>query len=82
MEFEELRVLVVDSLNLENGDSLTQNSMLLGHVPEFDSMAVVTVIGALEDHFGFIIEDDEISADTFATMGTLYEFARAKSAAA
>ena len=39
-----------------------------------DSMAVVSVIGALEEQFGIVVEDDEISAETFETVGTLCEF--------
>jgi len=32
-------------------------------------MAVVHVLAAIEDHFGVAIADDEVSADTFATLG-------------
>ena len=31
---------------------MTENTPLLGAVPELDSMAVVGVIGAIEEHFG------------------------------
>ena len=41
-------------------------------------MAVVTVITALEDQFGFVVEDDEISAETFATFGSLVQFVESK----
>jgi hypothetical protein len=44
---------------------------LLGSLPELDSMAVVTLIGALEEHFGIMVDDDDISASTFATLGSL-----------
>ncbi len=54
---------------------------LLGSMPELDSMAVVAVITALEDHFGFEVDDDEISADTFATVGTLAAFVEEKTKA-
>ena len=51
---------------------------LLGSLPELDSMAFVTVITALEDQFGFVVEDDEISAETFATFGSLVQFVESK----
>jgi acyl carrier protein len=51
---------------------------LLGHVPELDSMAVVGVLTAIEDEMGITIGDDEISADAFATFGSLLEFVQAK----
>lgn len=51
---------------------------LLGGVPELDSMAVVTIIGMLEDRFGLTVADDEIDGDTFATLGSLVRFVATK----
>lgn len=53
-------------------------SSLLGTVPELDSMAVVGIITALEERFGFTVDDDEIDASTFATVGTLVAFVDGK----
>lgn len=47
---------------------------LLGSIPELDSMAVVGILAAIEDTAGIAIPDDEVSADVFATFGTLSEF--------
>jgi len=54
---------------------------LLGHIPELDSMAVVTLITTLEEQFGIMVDDDEVSAETFETLGSLVEFVDAKLAA-
>jgi len=54
---------------------------LLGSLPELDSMAVATLITSLEEHFGIVIEDDEIDGSMFATIGTLVEFVKTKLAA-
>lgn len=54
---------------------------LLGAIPELDSMAVVTLITTLEERFGIAIDDDEISGDTFATVGSLNALVDAKLAA-
>lgn len=51
---------------------------LLGSVPELDSMAVATLIASIEDHFGFMVDDDEIDGSTFATIGSLVDFVQAK----
>ena len=51
---------------------------LLGAIPELDSMAVVTLIGTLEERFGIVVDDDEISGDTFATVGSLVAFVDGK----
>jgi len=57
------------------------DTQLLGSVPELDSMAVATLITALEEHFGFVVDDDEIDGATFATIGSLVDFVRGKQAA-
>ncbi len=54
------------------------NTPLLGAIPEFDSMAVISVITALEDRFGIVIEDDEIDASVFETLGSLVAFLERK----
>ena len=72
---EEVKNLLIDVLNLgPAGQALTADSPLLGSLPELDSMAVVTLIGALEEHFGITVDDDDISASTFATLGSLAGF--------
>lgn len=77
-----VRKILRDTLNLgERADKLTTDSPLLGGLPEFDSMAVVTVVTMIEDELGVTIEDDELSAEVFATVGTLAEFVAQKQAA-
>uniref|UniRef100_Q47DB3 Carrier domain-containing protein n=1 Tax=Dechloromonas aromatica (strain RCB) TaxID=159087 RepID=Q47DB3_DECAR len=56
----------------------TSDTPLLGAIPELDSMAVVALITALEERFGFAIEDDEIEGSSFATLGSLVEFVESK----
>ncbi len=71
----------LDTVKLILGDSLgvatshlEAESLLLGSLPELDSMAVIGVIAALEDHFGIAVEDGDISAARFATVGSLTQF--------
>lgn len=47
---------------------------LLGAVPELDSIAVLNLISALEEHFGITVADDEVGASTFETVGSLTSF--------
>ncbi|MDT8383065.1 MAG: acyl carrier protein [Gammaproteobacteria bacterium] len=76
---EDVRAILKDSLQLaERAASLHEDSGLLGELPELDSMAVVTIITALEDRYGFVVEDDEISAETFETLGSLARFVENK----
>jgi len=51
---------------------------LLGAVPELDSIAVVNLITAIEEHFGIAVADDEIGASTFESLGSLTEFVERK----
>ena len=76
---EEVKNILSDTLSLgERKGSLKEDSILLGSLPELDSMAVVNVITALEEHFGITVDDDEISASTFETLGSLSHFVEQK----
>ena len=76
---EEVNQIVAEVLQLgEQINDFERDSGLLGSVPEFDSMAVVSVIAALEENFDFMVDDDEISADIFETMGALLDFVNQK----
>jgi acyl carrier protein len=79
MYLDEVKQIVIDVLALgPAGKALDEHSALLGSIPELDSMAVVQLIGALEEQFGFTVDDDEISAETFATLGSLTAFVKHK----
>lgn len=81
MYLEEVRTIVADVLGLGTAAlALDANAPLLGSIPELDSMAVVSLITALEDHFGITIEDDDIGASTFETLGSLSAFVAQKRA--
>jgi len=58
--------------------SFSDDTPLMGALPEFDSMVVVSLITTLEERFGIAVDDDEISGDTFATVGSLTDFVAAK----
>lgn len=64
--------IIKDTLNLSDSSvELTADSELLGGIPEFDSIAVVSLVTALEDEFGCTFDDDELTAETFATVQSL-----------
>ena len=75
----EIKKILADTLELGNRiDAIELDTILLGNIPELDSVAVVTIILALEKNFSIAITDDEISAKTFATLGTLVDFVEQK----
>lgn len=75
----ELKSILGEILGLgERAARMDGRTQLLGSLPELDSMAVVSVITTIEERFGIVIGDDEISAETFGTFGSLREFVEAK----
>lgn len=75
----DVKKILIDALNLgEYGEELNADTILLGSLAELDSMAVVSVIARLEEHYGFTIEDDEITGKIFETLGTLSSFVDSK----
>ena len=75
----DVRSVVVTTLEIEDrADQLTAATPLLGGLPELDSMAVVELVVALEQRFGVVIGDDEITGDVFETLGSLAAFIDAK----
>ncbi len=79
MTENQVKQILIDTLSLSGASAdLTPSSRLLGAIPELDSMAVVSLITALEEQFGFSVHDDEISSDNFETLGSLVEFVKGK----
>ncbi|HEV2608921.1 MAG TPA: acyl carrier protein [Noviherbaspirillum sp.] len=79
---EEVKTILAEVLALgERKNTLGEDSALMGGIPEFDSMAVISVLASLEEHFGISVDDDEINAATFETVGSLVSFVEQKMAA-
>ena len=79
MYVDQIKTLLTDTLNLgDAGAAMNADTPLLGALPELDSMAVVHLIAALEDQFGITIDDDDIGASTFETVGSLAAFVEAR----
>lgn len=75
----ELRSLIDSTLALGGRlAGMSGDEPLLGAVAELDSVGVVAILTALEDRYGLAVEDDEISADTFATLDSLAAYVASK----
>lgn len=71
--------LLDDVLSLNGrAQTFTRDTPLLGALPELDSMAVVSLITAMEEQLGIVVDDDDIDGDTFATVGSLTDFVVAR----
>ena len=73
-----LRALLTDTLGLPASRiaKFTEATLLFGALPEFDSMAVATLLTGIEERFAILIEDEDVEAEDFATFGTLLAFVR------
>lgn len=76
----QVTMLVRNALGLDPQIPLDRASQLLGAMPEVDSMALVSILTALEQHFEIHIDDDEVDATLFASVGSLVDFVAVKTA--
>ena len=68
---------VESALGLQ-GSGMHSETVLLGNLPEFDSQSVITVLTALEEEFDIIVEDEEVDATLFESVGSLAKFVTQK----
>lgn len=62
-------------------DEFSADTLLLGNFPEFDSMAMVSILMELEEQFGVSISEDELTGDAFESVQTLLDFVEIQQAA-
>jgi acyl carrier protein len=75
----EVQKLLVRVLGLQGRTaSFDEATPLLGSIPELDSMAVTSVLTAIEERFGVTIDDEDVDGSTFATFGSLVQFVAGK----
>jgi acyl carrier protein len=77
---ETVRALLVDVLGLAKSRvaKFDDETELFGALPEFDSMAVATLLTEMEERLGILIEDDDVEAEDLMTFGRLMSFAKRK----
>jgi acyl carrier protein len=79
VDIDAVKPVVVETLGVEDrADSLGAATPLLGSMPELDSMAVIELVVALERRFDITVDDEDITAETFETLGSLAAFVEAK----
>ena len=67
--------VLVEVLGIEDrADSLQESTPLFGSLPELDSLAVLELITALEERYGFEVDDADFTGEIFETVGTLAAF--------
>jgi acyl carrier protein len=75
----EVKAVLVETLGVEDrAASIDAATPLLGSLPELDSMAVLELVAALEQHFGISVDDDDVTAEVFETLASLTAFVTGK----
>ena len=70
--YSEVQTVLGEALSLgSRAYELKPDSPLLGALPELDSQAVLAVLMGLEEHFGIVIDDDDVDAEAFETLESL-----------
>lgn len=70
---EEVAKVLASTLGVDPS-GLDAATPLFGSLPELDSMAVVELIVALEQHFSMDVDEDDVTAEVFETVGSLAAF--------
>ena len=72
-----VRALLVDVLGLDPSRvaAFNDETELFGALPEFDSMAVATLLTEMEERLGILIEDEDVEAEDLMTFGRLVSLA-------
>ncbi len=73
----ELRALLAEVLGLPKQciAAFVADTELFGALPEFDSMAVATLLTEMEERLGILIEDEDVEAEDLMTFGRLLSLA-------
>jgi acyl carrier protein len=67
--------ILVEVLGIKDRvSSLNESTPLFGSLPELDSLAVLELITALEERYGFEVNDADFTGEIFETVGTLAAF--------
>jgi acyl carrier protein len=74
---ETVRSLLVDVLGLARSRvaKFDDETELFGALPEFDSMAVATLLTEMEERLGILIEDEDVEAEDLMSFGRLLSLA-------
>ena len=77
---ERIKAILVRELEIETSvvDGVDANTPLLGRGIGLDSMETLTLVTGIEQEFGVQVEDDELNAGLFETLGALTEYVARK----
>lgn len=78
IDVADVKAAVIETLGIEDGADALDATTPLASVPELDSMAVVALLVELEERFAITVEDEDVTAEVFETIGSLAAYVQAK----
>lgn len=75
----DVKVVLQDVLQLgDRARSIDADTLLLGNIPELDSMSAAALMIAIEERFDVVVEENDVEAEIFDTVGSLSRFVERK----
>lgn len=68
------KALLTEVLPVTGVERWQGETPLLGALPDFDSMTMVTLITLVEERLDVVVSDSDISADDFMTLGAFAQW--------
>jgi acyl carrier protein len=78
LDVADVRAAVIETLAIEHRAESLDAATPLASIPELDSMAVLELIVELERRFGITVDDEDVNAEVFDTIGSLAAFVDAR----
>ena len=78
IDVAEVKAVLVKTLAIDDRADALDADTPLTSIPEVDSLAVLELVLDLERHFDITIEDEDVTAEVFDTIGTLAAFVDSK----
>jgi acyl carrier protein len=69
-----IATLLRETLDIDLGEAPAEETGLLGQGIGLDSIEVLKLVGAIEEHFDLELDDEELEARHFSSLGALVDF--------
>jgi acyl carrier protein len=78
IDVADIKDVVVRTLAIEHRADALGADTSLASIPELDSLAILELVVELERQFEITVDDEDVTADVFDTIGSLAAYVAAK----